>query len=90
MRIGKGNLIRVIRYSIKEKDILQKTPYVVDMSTIKHDGGGSQYTFLEAIYQDCVLILHREWVNQGTLWKEGVNCLAADTPEELASLLKRI
>ena len=57
------------------------------MSTIKHDGGGSQYTFLEAIYQDCVLILHREWVNQGTLWKEGVNCLAADTPEELASLL---
>tara|TARA_B100001093_G_scaffold324307_1_gene309460 strand:+ start:180 stop:1175 length:996 start_codon:yes stop_codon:yes gene_type:complete len=83
----KGKFDKSYPILYKGKDILQKTPYVVDMSTIKHDGGGSQYTFLEAIYQDCVLILHREWVNQGTLWKEGVNCLAADTPEELASLL---
>ena len=57
------------------------------MSTIKYDGGGSQYTFLEAIYQGCVLVLHRDWVNQGKTFKEGVNCLAADTPEELASIL---
>ena len=61
------------------------------MSTIKHDGGGSQYTFLKAIYQDQVLILHREWGKiQGTLWKEGVNCLAADTPEEIGFVALRI
>ena len=57
------------------------------MSTIKNDGGGSQYTFLEAIYQGCVLILHRDWIQQGTTFKEGVNCLGASSPEELASHL---
>jgi len=69
------------------KDILQDCKYVVDMSTIKNDGGGSQYTFLEAIYQDCVLILHRDWIKQGSTFIEGVNCLAAETPEELATIL---
>ena len=71
----------------QEKDILKDTHYVVDMSTIKNDGGGSQYTFLEAIYQGCVLVLHREWITSCSLFKEGVNCLAAETPEELASIL---
>ena len=32
----------------QDKDILKNTQFVVDMSTIKNDGGGSQYTFLEA------------------------------------------
>lgn len=73
--------------SYENKDILLNTTYVVDMSTIKHDGGGSQYTFLEAIYQGCVLILHRDWISQGDTFQEGVNCLAADTPEELAEIL---
>ena len=59
------------------------------MSTIKNDGGGSQYTFLEAIYQGCVLILHKDWINQGSLFKEGVNCLGASTPEELAEHLQK-
>ena len=37
-------------------DLLSKYKFVVDMSAIKNDGGGSQYTFLEAIYMDCVLV----------------------------------
>ena len=69
------------------KDILKDCSYVVDMSTIKNDGGGSQYTFLEAIYQSCVLVLHRNWLTPDSIFKEGVNCLAAETPEELAKLL---
>ena len=60
---------------------------MIDMSTIKDDGGGTQYTFLEAIYQDCILILHRDWVKQGDIFKEGINCLAAENPEELVELL---
>ena len=44
------------------------------MSIIKGDGGGTQYTFLEAIYHDCALILHKEWVEQGDLFKKGENC----------------
>ena len=44
------------------------------MSIIKGDGGGTQYTFLEAIYHDCALILHKEWVEQGDLFRTDFNC----------------
>jgi hypothetical protein len=83
----KGKFDKSYPLTHENKDILQNTKYVVDMSIIKNDGGGTQYTFLEAIYQGCVLILHREWIKQGTLFKEGINCLAADSSEELAKLL---
>jgi len=83
----KGKFGKDYPLTYQEKDILKDTHYVVDMSTIKNDGGGSQYTFLEAIYQGCVLVLHRGWISQGSLFKEGVNCLAAETPEELAKVL---
>ena len=59
----------------------------MDLSVIKNDGGGTQYTFLEAIHQGCTLILHKKWVNQKkSIFKNGVNCLAVETPEELASI----
>ena len=83
----KGKFEKEYPLTYEGKDILLNTQYVVDMSIIKNDGGGSQYTFLEAIYQGCVLILHREWIQQGTIFQEGVNCLAVETPEELASIL---
>jgi len=83
----KGKFDKDYPLTYQEKDILKDTRYVVDMSTIKNDGGGSQYTFLEAVYQGCVLVLHRDWISQGTLFKEGVNCLAASTPEELSTIL---
>ena len=40
---------------------------VVDMSVIKGDGGGSQYTFLEAANAGASLILHRDWHPAGIL-----------------------
>jgi len=83
----KGKFNKDYPLTHQEKDILKDTHYVVDMSTIKNDGGGSQYTFLEAIYQDCVLVLHRDWISQGSVFKEGINCLSAGTPEELAKVL---
>ena len=84
----KGKFEKNYPLKYQEKDILKSTKFVVDMSTIKNDGGGSQYTFLEAIYQGCILILHRDWIKQGSTFKEGVNCLGADTPEELAEHLE--
>ena len=60
---------------------------MIDMSIIKQDGGGTQYTFLEAIYEDCILILHNEWISKGSLFKSGVNCLGVSNEEELASIL---
>lgn len=83
----KGKFEKDYPLCYQNKDILKNTHYVVDMSTIKNDGGGSQYTFLEAIYQGCILVLQREWIKHGTIFKEGINCLAADSPEELAKVL---
>lgn len=84
----KGKFEKEYPLKYQDKDILKNTQFVVDMSTIKNDGGGSQYTFLEAIYQGCILILHRDWIKQGSIFKEGINCLGADGPEELAKHLE--
>ena len=83
----KGKFEKKYPLTYENLDILKECKYVVDMSTIKNDGGGSQYTFLEAIYQGCVLIIHRAWLTPDSIFIEGVNCLAVGTPEELASTL---
>jgi len=86
----KGRFDKTFPPSIKNKDLLDSVKFVVDLSVIKNDGGGTQYTFLEAIYQDCTLILHKKWVNQKkSIFKHGVNCLAVETPEELAAIINK-
>ena len=71
-------------------DILSEAKYVVDMSVIKNDGGGSQYTFLEAMYQGCALIINAKWVeNSKTEFVNGKNCFVVGTEEELADLLNK-
>jgi hypothetical protein len=56
---------------------------VVDMSIIKKDGGGTQYTFLEAANANTHLILHTEWQPTGLLQHYAHTCT---TPEQLAEL----
>jgi len=71
-------------------DILADAKFVVDMSVIKNDGGGSQYTFLEAMYQDCALVINAKWVNGSkTDFEHGKNCFVVADEEELADLLNR-
>lgn len=70
--------------------ILKDAKYVVDMSVIKHDGGGSQYTFLEAMYEGCALVLNARWIEgQRTDYVDGKNCYVVSTAEELARLLRK-
>ena len=83
----KGKFPKNLEPTYEDKSILKDTKYMVDMSIIKGDGGGTQYTFLEAIYQDCVLILHEEWVNKGSLFVSGVNCIVVSNEEELAKVM---
>ena len=71
----------------EDKDILRGCKYMIDMSTIKNDGGGTQYTFLEAIYNDCVLILHDDWIDKGILFIRGKNCLGCRDENDIASIL---
>ncbi|HEY7226882.1 MAG TPA: hypothetical protein VH481_02015 [Nitrososphaeraceae archaeon] len=87
-------------YGIFEKsftalaDILSQAKFVVDLSILKHDGGGTQYTFLEAIHNKCALILHRKWLENKDLnpsycdFREGYNCFAVENAKELVELIK--
>ena len=69
--------------------MLEDCKFVVDLAKYVRDGGGMQYTFLEAIHLDCALILHRDWINQpGSDWKEGYNCFGIDNPNELTRLIQ--
>jgi len=71
-------------------NILKDAKYVVDMSVIKFDGGGTQYTFLEAIYQRCALVINQRWVaGFKTPFEDGVNCFVVADGDELATLLKK-
>ncbi len=69
-----GKFPKTLPLSHEGKNLLNDCKFIVDMSIIKGDGGGTQYTFLEAIYHDCVLILHKEWVEQGTTFQKDHNC----------------
>ena len=70
--------------------ILNNAKYVVDLSAIKNDGGGSQYTFLEAIYQGAVLILNKKWIDgTNSVFKNGKNCLVVKDSDSLVTLLKK-
>jgi len=75
-------------------EILAEAKFVVDLSVLKHDGGGTQYSFLEAVHNDCALILHRKWIEGDDIkpeycdFKEGYNCFAIDNEKELAELIK--
>jgi len=62
----------------------------VDMSIIKNDGGGTQYTFLEAIYQKCILIINSKWVEGfETPFVNKKNCFVISDGYELAGLIKK-
>ena len=69
--------------------ILENAKYVVDMSVIKHDGGGTQYTFLEAIHQECALIINEKWVaNWETPFVHKKNCFVVKDEHDLVRLLQ--
>lgn len=85
----KGKFQRDFEPKYENSSILKNANYMIDMSIIKSDGGGTQYTFLEAIYQDCLLILHNEWINKGDLFISGDNCIGISNENELAELINK-
>ena len=70
-------------------DILHNSKMMVDLSAIKNDGGGSQYTFLEAIYQGCVLVLNSKWVDgiNNTPFVDEYNCIVVSDENQLAKVI---
>lgn len=72
-------------------NILSGAKLVVDLSTFDNDGGGTQYTFLEAIYHGAALVINRKWIEsvrpEHCDFKEGYNCYAASDESELSHLI---
>jgi hypothetical protein len=61
--------------------------WAVDMSTISGDGGGTQYTFLEAIDAGTALMLNEGWVT-GRPDDELLGYATFTKPEDLAEAIK--
>ena len=70
-------------------EIARSARLVVDLTAIKGDGGGTQYTFFEAWEADRTLVLNKAWFtsNRDEV-REGVNCLAIGNAQELADVLR--
>ncbi len=81
-KFWKGKYPKSLPLKYNDKDLLNNCKFVVDMSIIKGDGGGTQYTFLEAIYHGCALILHHEWVSKGDTFKKDHNCYVVGDSED--------
>lgn len=64
-------------------ELLLGAQAMVDLSDIKGDGGGTQYTFLEAWDAGCVPIIGTWWVRKGDDMVPGRNCYVVTTPEDL-------
>jgi hypothetical protein len=84
-----GKFPKAIIPTYEGQGILHGARYMIDLSTIKNDGGGTQYTFLEAIHQGCVLILNHAWIEAGTTFESGRNCIGVKDEHELSSFLNR-
>ena len=70
-------------------NLLEPCKFLIDMSAIQNDGGGSQYTFLEAIHMDCALILNKKWIeNVDTVFKDKVNCFIVESAQDIVDILK--
>ena len=82
-----GKYPKTLPMTYNGKDIMKNCQFMVDLSVIKGDGGGTQYTFLEAIYNECILILHKEWINKSELFVDRYNCLAVENENELFNIL---
>ena len=73
-------------------DLLLPARFSVDMSAIVGDGGGTQYTFLEAWDAGAVLIINAAWnaAFPNDDMKPGDNCIAVHDAQELAGILSSL
>ncbi len=79
-----------VRYERERRTALElcaQAEYMVDMSAIKGDGGGTQYTFLEAMDAGAICILNKEWIIEDDEMVPGLNCLVAEDGQEIADVL---
>lgn len=69
--------------------IVRDAHWMVDMSLIKNDGGGTQYTTLEAWNMGAVPIIHSDWIIHEDEMQHGVNCWAVSNAQQLAAVVEK-
>ena len=62
-------------------DVLKEAKIMVDLSAIQHDGGGTQYTFLEAMDAEAVPVVSEKWITDKAAMKDGQNCVVVQHNE---------
>jgi len=62
----------------------------VDLTYIPEDGGGSQYSFMEAWDAGAVNVIHRDWLRYRGEMVDDANCLTVQNAQELADLVKLV
>lgn len=67
--------------------IARDARFMVDLTDMPGDGGGSQYTYLHAVDAGAAVVLNSSWVTPEGVWRPGWNCLAVDSPTALADAL---
>jgi len=70
-------------------ELLLGAKFMVDMSVIKGDGGGTQYTFLEAWDAGAVPVINERWPRKGDDMNPHLNCKAVVTPKEIKDVVRR-
>lgn len=71
-------------------NLCKTAKYMTDFSLIKGDGGGTQYTFLEAMDAGTICLIHRDWIREkDSMIDEGPdqNCISFASPRGLSSFL---
>ena len=68
--------------------IVGSADYMVDMTAIHQDGGGSQYTFLEAWDTGTICVLNKAW-DVGGVMEDSKTCLYVENAQELSETLRR-
>jgi hypothetical protein len=68
--------------------LCEEARYDVDLSRYLGDGGGTQYTFLEACDGRAVPVVRRDWLDVDGDIHEGEHCLAIEGIPELVQLMK--
>lgn len=71
-------------------ELLLGAQAMVDLSDIKGDGGGTQYTFLEAWDAGTRPIIGDWWLRKSDDMQRGKNCHAVGDARELAALIKQL
>lgn len=64
--------------------------FSVDMSAIVGDGGGTQYSFLQAMDAGAIVVINQDWlIDKHDEMQHLVNCVAVKDVRELVTLLKK-